>query len=76
MNRERAGKLVVIMQAYADGEEVQVQSPGCGWIDIDEPNFVLPPEAYRVKRDPREFTAKVIKLLGAPLPTPLERPAI
>ena len=64
MNRERARTLLPIIQAFADGKDVQFRFAGCGdkpWIDMQDswnfntdtadPDFI----EYRIKPEPREF---------------------
>lgn len=59
MTRENAKELLPIIQAFAEGKEIQFYT--CGkWRDMGLPTMVfrLPPEHYRVKPEPkyRPFT--------------------
>lgn len=51
MNREEAKKLLPIIQAYADGKEVQCLE-GTGWDDVLHPTFD-PFFAWRIKPEPK-----------------------
>lgn len=55
MNREQAKQLLPIIQAFADGSELQVHDTMDGqWLDIKDPWFNDGPERYRVKPKPVE----------------------
>lgn len=55
MNREQAKQLLPIIQAFADGETVQINCEGC-WRDMafESPIFDGPPSVYRIKPKPVE----------------------
>ena len=56
MTRDEAKKLLPVIQAYADGKDVQAQRSDGKWIDIparDGPMF-NPGLEYRIKREPFE----------------------
>jgi len=55
MNREEAKKLLPIIQAYAEGKQLQIQYKS-EWKDVDDPSFTSPPGCYRIKPEPREWT--------------------
>ena len=55
MNREAARKIAPIMQAYADGKDVQYKTSD-GWRDSYAPTFDIRLE-WRVKPDPIAFWA-------------------
>lgn len=52
MNRKEAKEFLPIIQAFADGEQVQVLI-GNEWHDMSEPAFSS--SKYRIKPKPREF---------------------
>lgn len=54
MNREEAKKLLPIIQAYADGKEIQHNFNG-DWSNMDYFDFDDDPENYRIKLEPREY---------------------
>ena len=59
MNRERAKELLPIIEAYANGEDIQFHD-GDGWSDIgdeelDEQSLGEYGLIYRIKPSPREF---------------------
>ena len=57
MNREQAKELLPIIQAFADGAEIQTSSRQSEWRDISEPAWSSL-SAYRIKpkeQEPREF---------------------
>lgn len=52
MNRERAKELLPIIQAFAEGKDIQYRhDPAFHWIDVDEPEFPGDLE-YRIKPEP------------------------
>lgn len=55
MNRERARELLPIIEAFANGEEIQVNSDVLGWTSYTELSFNERAEDYRIKPKPREF---------------------
>lgn len=54
MNRERAKELLPIIQAFAEGKDIQAKPPGFGWKTPTDPAFFNGDE-YRIKPEPREF---------------------
>jgi hypothetical protein len=55
MNREQAKKLLPVIQAFADGKDVQCRDKGCvGWADVDRPVWSYGMD-YRIKPEPREW---------------------
>lgn len=52
MTREEAKQLLPVIQAYADGAEVQVREPTNIWSDLPHPSFNSAPESYRIKPKP------------------------
>ena len=55
MNRDRARELLPIIQAYANGEEIQWHTETTSWLACkDDEQFTYPCE-YRIKPKPREF---------------------
>ena len=61
MTREQAVQKAKIMQAYADGEIIQIFNGAkleehCGWVDLENPMFISDIDRYRIKpKDPRKF---------------------
>ena len=55
MTRDQAKELLPIIQAFADGKEVQVNSCGVWQRLCREPTFSLSPDHYRIKPEPREY---------------------
>lgn len=54
MNREKAAEFAPLMQAYADGADIQYRSRAYVWTDVKSPTFnVL--DTYRVKPTPEEI---------------------
>ena len=54
MTREDARKAAEIMQAYAEGKELEVRAKGTGkWQTIDVPAFNWCDFAYRIKPQPK-----------------------
>ena len=57
MTREEAKQLLPIIQAFAEGKEIQ-QTDGYDWYDLDDPDFMANGNSYRIKPGPkyRPFT--------------------
>lgn len=62
MNRERAKELLPVIQAFADGKDIQYSEDGTCWLDATTPRFseyikyrVKPEEAYRPFKDKGEL---------------------
>lgn len=54
MTREEAGQKAKIMQAYADGKDIEYYDViSEQWVDKKEPSFDDKPCCYRVKADPK-----------------------
>ena len=53
MNREQAKKLLPIIQAFADGAQIQYLAGTGKWCDVPDPLFG-PYEKYRIKPKPME----------------------
>lgn len=53
MNREQAKNLLPVIQAFADGETIQVRTEK-GWEDLVNPDFICLPDRYRIKPEPLE----------------------
>lgn len=53
MTPQEAKELLPIIEAFANGETIQIQREGRPWEDISEPNFNSLPEQYRIKPKPR-----------------------
>ena len=54
MTREYAKELLPIITAFANGDDIQSQSPGGNWSIINEPGFSLEPSRYRIAPKPRK----------------------
>ena len=54
MNRDRAKELLPIIEAFANGEDVEVKRDNGSWM-IDENMEFCGPGYYRIKPRPREF---------------------
>jgi len=63
MNRERARELLPIIQAFADGKDIQFHNISADrWLDCADEGDVLfdrPPKFYRVKPEPLECWVNV-----------------
>ena len=57
MTRERAKELLPVIQAWAEGKEIQVSLDGKDWRTLPSPNPMFENEnwEWRVKPEPREF---------------------
>ena len=57
MNRERARELIPIIQAFADGEDIDARGADGEWVSLeaDEDLLCLDECDYRIKPKPREF---------------------
>lgn len=52
MNRDEAKQLLPIIQAYAEGKEIQIWQPQDQWVDAGEPSF-RNTFKYRIKPEPK-----------------------
>ena len=52
MTREEAKQLLPIIQAFAEGKEIQ-QTDGYDWYDLDDPDFMANGSSYRIKPEPK-----------------------
>ena len=52
MTREQAKELLPIIQAYAEGKNIQFLSDD-EWHDINKTNFTCCPDKYRIKPEPK-----------------------
>ena len=65
MNRERAKKLLPIIQAFAEGKEIEYKSPSHinprdKWDSIEKDHDLdIDQWLYRIKPEPREFTVVI-----------------
>lgn len=59
MTREEAKELLPIIQAWAEGKNIQFLSDG-EWHDINQADFTCYPDKYRIKQEPkyRPFNSK------------------
>jgi hypothetical protein len=53
MTREQAKELLPIIQAFAEGKEIQSCLDGVTWFNCGTPTF-SPPNRYRIKPEPLE----------------------
>ena len=58
MTREEAKELLPIIQAYAEGEKIEMLDFKGRWIKMTNPDFTLSPENYRIKPEYRPFKTK------------------
>lgn len=60
MNRERAKELLPIIEAFANGEDIQGRRSGAAWIDTnDDPQFQTSFFEWRIKPSPRQFWVNI-----------------
>ena len=52
MNRIEAKILMPVIQAFADGKDVETKT-GSGWISIENMSFAGNPDSYRIKPEPK-----------------------
>ena len=52
MTREQAKELLPIIQAFAEGKNIQFLSDG-EWHDINQADFICYPDKYRIKPEPK-----------------------
>lgn len=56
MDREIAKKLLPVITAYAEGNEVEFYDDIDGkWVTATNPGFSYAPDMYRIKRTPKEI---------------------
>lgn len=63
MNKDNARDFLPLVKALAEGKTIQYRHDG-GWEDVDlfgGVDFDNPPECYRIKPEPREFTLWIDK---------------
>ena len=53
MTREQAKELLPIIQAYAEGKDIEMLTVDNEWIKATFPNFTLNPRFYRIKPEPK-----------------------
>ena len=53
MTREQAKELLPIIQAYAEGKDIEMLTADNEWIKATFPNFTLNPRFYRIKPEPK-----------------------
>ena len=58
MTREEAKELLPIIQAYAEGEKIEMLDFKGRWVKMTNPDFTLSPENYRIKPEYRPFKTK------------------
>jgi len=74
MNRERAQELLPIIQAFADGKQIQYRNrPEAEFSDISKPSFVDDSE-YRIAPEPMEIWTVQNKMNDQTLQTVIEDP--
>lgn len=52
MTRKEAKILMPVIQAFADGKDVETKT-GSGWISIENMSFAGNPDSYRIKPEPK-----------------------
>lgn len=52
MTREEAKELMTVIQAFADGKDVETKT-GSGWMSIENMSFAGKPDSYRIKPEPK-----------------------
>lgn len=52
MTREQAKKLLPIIQAFSEGNDIETKT-GSGWISIESMSFAGNPNSYRIKPEPK-----------------------
>lgn len=52
MTREEAKKMLPVIQAFANGKNIQFLDE-CGWRDVYETDFYGHPDKYRIKPEPK-----------------------
>lgn len=52
MTKEQAKALLPFIQAFSEGKTIQFKSNG-KWVDLDSASFMLTPERYRIKPEPK-----------------------
>lgn len=52
MNRKEAKILMPVIQAFADGKDVETKTSS-GWISIENMSFAGNPDSYRIKPEPK-----------------------
>lgn len=52
MTREEAKELMPVIQAFADGKDVETKTSS-GWISIENMSFAGNPDSYRIKPEPK-----------------------
>lgn len=67
MNRERAKELLPIIEAFANGEDIEINHSSDGWRIIDEPGWSSDPKKYRIKPKAREFWIDTVATSGSHL---------
>ena len=55
MTRENAKALLPIIEAYAKGDEIEVDQHNGTWKLVEDPTFLNVPPNYRIKPKPREW---------------------
>ena len=55
MNKDNAKDYLPLVQALADGKTIQLKKLD-GWSDCERTGFSFPPDQYRIKPEPREWT--------------------
>lgn len=52
MTRKEAKQILPIIQAFAEGKDVETKT-GSGWISIENMSFAGNPDGYRIKPEPK-----------------------
>lgn len=60
MTREEAKKLMPVIQAFADGKDVETKT-GSGWMIVENMSFAGEPDGYRIKLESKYRPFKSVK---------------
>ena len=52
MTREEAKQLLPIIQAFAEGKDIETKT-GSGWVNMENMSFAGKPKAYRIQPEPK-----------------------
>ena len=65
MNQETAKQFLPLVQALADGKQIQMKhSSKDEWLDVDRPSFIGNVTSWRVKPEPREWVLHKCSING------------
>lgn len=61
MTQEQAKQLLPIIQAFAEGKQIQYKVIDDQWRDLHDTRFELNVTDYRIKPEPREFWIEILE---------------